>query len=640
MAKNLGGAIIDLLDSERVELRAAAVTVLAAVGKGDKSVEAALIGRLGDDDAVVRRIALEALVDMGAGGIAPRLVPLLRSDDDTLVERAQQLLVEHAAEAEPALRKEVGTGPVAARRVMAQLLVQRGTQPAIEAVLDQLADEELGEHALQLVRAALDRADARDGKDGNDGKAGKAGKPDKLASLIEKSASERAGDASKQLARAWSTAQKAAASGKPGKPGKGGKPGKDGTNGRSTKPARATRPGEPNGQPPAADPLRDPDVVRGIAVLGSLLRLIGYLARPGTQSLLLKYAGADQPRPIRLAAIAGLRRIVAHSEARGLDKVIEVLIELADGDDLVVVQAAVDTLRGARIPESLAKPFAALAKSHNATAQKLAMERMPAGGGASAIKALIEALGGDDPAARDAAGRGLAKAPEAVLPTTRALLATSDEHIARRYAGVLRSLRGHLTGPAINDLVERAREYLELHARGKITADQIVLERVLGELIADVAPARHVELLFERAKRLHRSGKPIEAFGSLRPLLRSRADIDAAIDDEQRFFLAVLALESAGHGLLRATHIDDPVFEQFSRLSTRGFPVAKRLAREDEVTDEAMYALGFRLLESDNADNEELGAELLEGIIEERPRSKLAKAARNKLKLTGHLDEG
>ena len=34
-----------------------------------------------------------------------------------------------------------------------------------------------------------------------------------------------------------------------------------------------------------------------------------------------------------------------------------------------------------------------------------------------------------------------------------------------------------------------------------------------------------------------------------------------------------------------------------------------------------------------------LGAELLEGIIDERPRSKLAKAARNKLKLTGHLDE-
>jgi hypothetical protein len=70
MARNLGGAIIDLLDSERVDLRAAAATVLAAVGKGDRSVEAALTSRLADHDVAVRRIALEGLADMGAGGIA------------------------------------------------------------------------------------------------------------------------------------------------------------------------------------------------------------------------------------------------------------------------------------------------------------------------------------------------------------------------------------------------------------------------------------------------------------------------------------------------------------------------------------------------------------------------------------------
>ena len=54
MAKNLGGAIIDLLDSERVDLRAAAATVLAAVGKSDKSVQSALTGRLEDPDLSVK----------------------------------------------------------------------------------------------------------------------------------------------------------------------------------------------------------------------------------------------------------------------------------------------------------------------------------------------------------------------------------------------------------------------------------------------------------------------------------------------------------------------------------------------------------------------------------------------------------
>jgi len=610
MAKNLGGAIIDLLDSERVELRAAAATVLAAVGKGDRSVEAALSARLGDPDGVVRRIALDALADMGASGIAPQLIPLLRGDDEELAQRARQLLGEHAADAEATLRKEVASGPIAARRVMAQLLVHRGTRPALDAVLDQLADDELGEHALQLVRAELDKADAG-----------------KLADQIEKSAIARVAEAGKALDKAWTAAQKPAKAQKPG---------------TAQKPAKAQKPAAGNGHDAAADPLRDPDVVAGIAQLASLLRLIGYLARPHNQALLLRHIAGEQPRPIRLAAIAGLRRIVAHGEAKGtdkVDKVIEALIELADGDDPAVVQAAIDTLRGARIPEALARPFAALAKSHNAAAQKLAMERLPAGGGASAVKPLIDALGGDDPTARDAAARGLAKAPEAVLPATRALLATSDEQVARRYAGVVRSHRGHVSAQAIDELVDRAQKDLERHAKGKATADQIVLERVVTELIADVAPARHVELLFDRARRLRKAGKLVEAFGSLKPLLRSRADIDTAIDDEQRFVLAVLALEVAGEGLLRSTRTDDPVFEQFARLAAKSFPVARRLAREAEVSDEAIYALGFRLIESAGGGDEDLGAELLQGIIEERPRSKLAKAARNKLKLTGHLDD-
>jgi HEAT repeat protein len=611
MAKNLGGAIIDLLDSERVELRAAAATVLAAVGKADKSVRGALTGRLSDDDPNVRKIALEGLADMGAGGIATALVPLLRDSNEELAERAATLLAQQGAEAESTLRKEVRAGAVGARRVMAQLLLRRGTQPAIEAVLDQLSDHEFGEQALQLVRAELDQ--------GND----------KLANVVEKSATARASEAAKELHKAWAKAQKAAESAaaeakKAAK--KKPKNGANGTNGH-------------NGHAVAADPLRHPDVALGIAQLGGLLRLLGYLARPQLQKLLLGYAEAEEPRPIRLAAIAGLRRIVAQSEAKGTEKVIETLIDYADGEDLAIAQSAVDTLRGARIPESLARSFGRLAKSKNVAAQKLAMERLPAGGGASAVKALVDALSGDDPTARDAAARGLAKAPEAVLPVVRALLEVTDEQIARRFTGVLRSHRGNVSNQAIDELVERVREHMDKSLRGKAGADEIMLERVLAELVADLAPGKHVELLFERAKRLRKAGKPVEAFGSLKPLLRSRADLDDAVDDDQRFFLAQLSLEAAGDGLLRGAHADDPVFAQFARLAAKGYPVAKQLAKNGEVTDEQLYALGFRLIESGDASNEELGAELLQGIIDERPRSKLAKAAKNKLKLTGHLDE-
>lgn len=599
MAKNLGGAVIALLEHDRVDLRAAATTVLAAVGKDDEAVEKGLIGRLTDADPVVRRLALEALVDHGATGIASHLVAILKRDDEALAERAAQVLATQGAVAEGALRKELGHGPVGARRAIAQLLVKRTTVSAIDALLDQLGDPELGEQVLQLVRHELDAGDA------------------KLAELVWKAASARVGDSGKRLDKELARVEKEHAKAAP--------PAKKG------KQAAAA--------PAPFDPTRDAAVAPILAEHTALLRLLGYLARPQSQGLLVAQSQEGRPRPVRFAAIAALRRIVAASEAKGTEAAIEALIEYADGDDLGIAQTAIDTLKGARIPERLAKAFAALAKSKNPAAQKLAMERLPAGGGAGAVKALIDALGGDDVTARDAAARGLAKAPEAVLPLTRALLAATDEQVARRYAGALRGHRGHVSAAALDELAAAAQDHLERHSKGKADADAILLERILTELLADLAPARHVELLFDYARRLRKAGKPGEAFAALKPLLRSRADLDAAIDDESRFFLAMLGLKAAGNAILRASHADDPVLAQFGRLAGSGFPVAKKLAKDKDVEDEEIYGLGFRLLESAEANDQELGAELLAGIVEDRPRSKLAKAAKNKLKLTGHLDE-
>lgn len=599
MAKNLGGAVIALLEHDRVDLRAAAITVLAAVGQADAAVEQGLIGRLADADPVVRRLALEALVEHGATGIAAHLVAILKRDDEALAERAAQVLATQGAVAEGPLRKELGHGPVGARRAIAQLLVKRTTASAIDALLDQLGDPELGEQVLQLVRHELDAGD------------------DKLAELVWKAASARVGDSGKRLDKELARVEKDHA-----------------------KAAPAAKKGKAAAAAPAPfDPTRDAAVAPTLAEHTALLRLLGYLARPQSQGLLVAQAQPGRPRPVRFAAIAALRRIVAASEAKGTEAAIEALIEYADGDDLGIAQTAIDTLKGARIPERLAKAFAALAKSKNPAAQKLAMERLPAGGGAGAIKALIEALGGDDVTARDAAARGLAKAPEAVLPLTRALLAATDEQVARRYAGALRGHRGHVSAAALDELAAAAHAHLERHSKGKADADAILLERVLTELIADLAPAKHVELLFEYARRLRKAGKPGEAFAALKPLLRTRADLDAAIDDEARFFLAVLGLKAAGNAILRASHADDPVLAQFGRLAGTGFPVAKKLAKDKDVEDEEIYGLGFRLLESAEANDQELGAELLAGIVEDRPRSKLAKAAKNKLKLTGHLDD-
>lgn len=598
----LGASVLKLLEHEKVELRSAAATVLSAVGKGDEAVVAGLAERLGDPDASVRRIALEGLAAMGATGIASRLVPLLRGDDEALAERAAQVLASQGAAAESALKKELAAGAVHVRRAMAQILIARGSAGAVEAVLDQLADPEVGEQMLQLLRAEIDH--------GNE----------KIIALIEKAALARTTALGKKLKSDLSRVMSQSARGASKAKG-----GARKTNGKIAPPAEAATP-----------PAMDPALAAAAFELGLLLRLIGYRAQPASLPLLIAHVSEDLPRSIRLAAIAAMRRVVAASEAKGTDKAIEMLIALAGASDLVVAQAAIDTLAGARVPERLAKQFSALVKSKNPAAQKLAMSRLPAGGGAAALKALIDALGGSDMTARDAAARGLAKAPEAVLPLARALCAATDPEVAKRYAALIRQHRAHVSTAAAEEMAEAAAHHLD--ARGKSADEARLLARVLLETLAQVSPHKHVEVLFNHARKLRRSGKPVEAFGALRPLLHSPTDLDAAIDDDQRFILAVLGLEAIGQGILRSTGADAPVLEQFARLYQRGYPVAKKLAREKDVGDDTVYALGFRLLESQTGIDQEFGAELMQGIIDERPRSKLAKNARNKLKLAGYLD--
>src|SRR5690606_10391324 len=120
------------------------------------------------------------------------------------------------------------------------------------------------------------------------------------------------------------------------------------TSARSGKARAAAAPAASAAQPPP--PSADPVVAATAFELGLLLRLIGYQARPASLPLLITHASEDQPRAIRLAAIAAMRRVVATSEARGTEKAIEVLIALARSSDLAVAQAAIDTLAGARVP--------------------------------------------------------------------------------------------------------------------------------------------------------------------------------------------------------------------------------------------------------------------------------------------------
>jgi hypothetical protein len=281
----------------------------------------------------------------------------------------------------------------------------------------------------------------------------------------------------------------------------------------------------------------------------------------------------------------------------------------------------VDTLRGARIPEKLAKKFAALARAKNPDAQRLAAERMAALSGKSAIPTLLSQLNGTDPTLRDAAMRSLAQLPEAATPLARELAGSTSEGNARRVAAALRSHAGRVPAAAIRELGAAA--------RARLAKEGDPATHVLLEALARLAPEEHAAILFERAAGQRKAGKVREAFETLRALLQSAP----RLDDEQRFFLGCLGLKVQGQSLLRAARSVDPVLMHFAQLVATGYPVAKQLGKQKDVELEDIYNLGFNFAESSDDNEQAFGEELLALVARRQPRGKLGVAAKNKLKL-------
>jgi hypothetical protein len=551
-AESLTTRIVSLLDSDRVEMRCAAAMVLGAAGCGDAKIGKALAGKLGDV-APVQRAALDGLIALEATGLAKQLTPLLGSSDELVRQKALQLLADQGAPAEAALRHELTRGTVASRAAVASILVKRCTAPALDALFDQLADGDIGEHTLQMLRAEIDDRES------------------KQRGTI--------------LRRALGAIQKMG--------------------------ARVSQRNLPE---------TDPELLR----LAALLRLVGYGAEPTSLAVLLRYAAAKQPLPVRLAAIAAMRRIVAQPKATGTDAAVQTLIGFADDREATLARAAVDTLRGAVIPPRLNKKFAALTRAKNPEAQRLAMERMATAGGGTRVDDLIDNLDAVDATAREAASRALAKAPEAAGPLCKALIRAKDARTAWQLARALASHTGQVDAADVKTLVKRTRERLGEDDRDRVAHTQL-------DALARLAPDAHAELLFEQAEKLRRKKKFGDAFAVLRPLAHSGATLTA----EQRFVVAVLGLKATGNDMIRRARDSDPMLNQLSSLLASGFPVAQSLIKLRDLDLEDLHALGFHFIESVEDDAKELGAELLQAVLAKQPRGKLATACRNKLKLAG-----
>jgi hypothetical protein len=105
-----------------------------------------------------------------------------------------------------------------------------------------------------------------------------------------------------------------------------------------------------------------------------------------------------------------------------------------------------------------------------------------------------------------------------------------------------------------------------------------------------------------------------------------------AWDDEARFGYGLATLKSHRHPLGTAARPRDPSLEAFRALADSAFPLADRLRRERAVDPEDAYYVAFALAEL-RGEPRSVAAEILGHLADKYGRTKVGKAAKNKLQL-------
>ncbi len=354
--------------------------------------------------------------------------------------------------------------------------------------------------------------------------------------------------------------------------------------------------------------------------LRAALKVLGFLELPETSDLLLGYLAVKQPPAVRVEATTALRFAIGAAPSK---KALRRLMELLADRDALVVRAARDSLTVLDIGTEFAAELAELCGADDGDVALFAIGRLgalaAAGKGAEAKlaqKTLEPVARGTDRVRAEAAAKVLAGLPTGQASMVSALADAKEENGAQVLADVLGPLSGKLTKKELQQL---------LAAGEKNLGSSLAVARKQLEPVRAAAPDLWAELLRNKMKALQKKDSArADAIGQL--LARS-----VVATPEDRYAIAVQQL--AHHNLdphPRARQ-RDTVLAELEKLHHEGFKVGDAMVKDKRVSDEARYYVGVHFGEKPGFELKNLGAGLLEALAQ--GRTKLAKAAKNKLKL-------
>jgi hypothetical protein len=349
------------------------------------------------------------------------------------------------------------------------------------------------------------------------------------------------------------------------------------------------------------------------AATAAALKILGYLEVDSAVPTLLAYATAkNQPASVKQEALIALRFAITSGKPNA--KVVEALVSAAESSDRALAHTALHTLGTMSLPPSTLPRFEKLLA--HADVERVRFAAAYLGGRPNATKALVKALLNHDRVRAEVVAEALAGREEAAPAIARAMLDTKDLDRAWLLKKVLAPIAKSLSPALRKELLAVAEKRLAQGVKGWEAPLEVAQA---GD--ADAAPAA----LRALAERLRRSKNDDRAAAVLALVLRT----PAATDDD-RYALASIELRKSPLDTRSQTRAADGALSRLRYLTTRGFDVASALRRDRALELDHLYYVGFHFSEEGHT----LGDDLLEHVVKKGGKSKIAKAAKNKLSLT------
>ncbi|MCK6554133.1 HEAT repeat domain-containing protein [Candidatus Binatia bacterium] len=532
-------AVAGLVGAPDVELRCAALLVLAQLGCGDDPVVAAVRGALRGPNVVVRDFALNFLARVRPKTALDDLLGLLDSDDDAVRRRATEILSAYGAATVSAARKLLKDAPRRRLNAIADLCGRVRSTAAFDLLFQLMAggDYDLNRLVGELLEAAVRDLSEADRKG--------------FYSRVERFAE---------------------------------------------------------------------DVHEDRVALVSALKLFGALGEPRCRKRLFPLLAKDHPHAVRTHALGALLQCLRGESLPAAE--VEALLALLDEDDEAgILRPAVSLLEGQSFERKHLERLQRLAESPQPVVKRFAVHSLGTFDSGAVVKQLIGYLGDASYARRSEAASTLKRTPAARAAVMKELLACDDERRAWTLAEIALAHDRAWRKDVRDELWRRFAAAVDEREDRLYSAFLHVLRQLDGDGILERIRA---------AAEQRRKKKEYAVAARWLGLLRDTP----AFGDEAKYALALCELKAHKRVAGGAVRRHDPALDRLRELAGGAMPVGERLRKERALAPEELFYVGFNLAEGTPAERAVAG-EVLQYLAGKLGRTKVGKAARNKLRLLG-----